>query len=156
MKEAITYKAPNRRYEKPHVGRMYGDWSVIKLHIGKHGGALTADVRCSCGKEKTIRVETLVQGLSKRCSLCARRLSGAKLKIFKGAKSERIRRKLMAAVYDAVYRCTDPEHPSFNGYGGRGIAVHPEWLANKAAFYEYLLNLEGHDDEKKSLDRIDN
>lgn len=33
-----------------------------------------------------------------------------------------------AAWYNMVKRCTDPAHPNWDRYGGRGIAISPDWL----------------------------
>ena len=33
-----------------------------------------------------------------------------------------------------VRRCLDPGNKSYPDYGGRGITMHPEWLADYAAF----------------------
>jgi len=52
-------------------------------------------------------------------------------------------------------RCTDPQHPSWHNYGGRGIQVHPDWMDDPHAFYAYLDAL-GDCPEGHSLDRIDN
>lgn len=36
-----------------------------------------------------------------------------------------------ACWYNMVQRCTDPEHPSWERYGGRGITVHESWKSFK-------------------------
>lgn len=49
-------------------------------------------------------------------------------------------------------RCTNPNHPSFAGYGGRGIKVCPQWLLS---FEQFLADM-GRRPEGHSLERIDN
>jgi hypothetical protein len=47
-------------------------------------------------------------------------------------------------------RCSDPKHPSFKDYGGRGIKVCDAWLA-----FDAFLSDMGERPEGKNLDRID-
>ena len=51
-------------------------------------------------------------------------------------------------------RCTDPRHPDYADYGGRGITVCPEWNDPHGfvAFYAYM----GDRPEGMTIDRIDN
>jgi hypothetical protein len=50
-----------------------------------------------------------------------------------------------------VRRCTDPTHPDFSAYGGRGITVCDRWLT----FANYLADT-GDRPDGMTLDRIDN
>lgn len=50
-----------------------------------------------------------------------------------------------------VQRCTNPNHPRYAGWGGRGITVCPEWL-DFEAFYADV----GDAPPGMSLDRVDN
>jgi hypothetical protein len=67
-----------------------------------------------------------------------------------------LRRNLLIRVRDIIRRCGDPRCKNFPTYGGRGIKVHPGWVADKLAFVEYLMTLPGHDDRSLFIDRIDN
>lgn len=51
-----------------------------------------------------------------------------------------------------VSRCSNPRHPSFAYYGGRGIGVAPRWLDSFEAFYADM----GPRPTGKTLDRVDN
>ncbi len=57
-----------------------------------------------------------------------------------------------ACWYNLIQRCTDPEHPSWERYGGRGIAVSQAWrdfgTFKQDMFSSWVKGLE--------LDRIDN
>lgn len=56
-------------------------------------------------------------------------------------------------------RCTNPNHPKYKDYGGRGIDVYDGWLHDFSAFRDWALS-NGYDDNASigqcSLDRINN
>lgn len=49
-------------------------------------------------------------------------------------------------------RCTNPEHPQWKDYGGRGIFVCAGWLESYDEFYEYM----GDRPAKHTIERINN
>jgi hypothetical protein len=51
-----------------------------------------------------------------------------------------------------VYRCTNPEHPSYPRYGGRGITVCDEWLV----YENFLRDMGPRPSEDLTIERIDN
>jgi hypothetical protein len=55
-----------------------------------------------------------------------------------------------------VRRCEDPADRAYHNYGGRGIAVCPEWRDDPAVFVAYLRDTLGPCPDGHSLDRIDN
>lgn len=58
------------------------------------------------------------------------------------------------AWWDARERCHNPEHPSYDAYGAKGVTMYPEWRKSFKAFIDYL----GPAPKPKprySLDRID-
>ena len=57
---------------------------------------------------------------------------------------------------DMVARCTNPEHPDYANWGGRGIKVCDRWLEpNDQGFLNFLADV-GRQPKGRSLDRIDN
>ena len=50
-----------------------------------------------------------------------------------------------------IYRCTDPEHPRYADWGGRGITIDPRWRS----FDNFLADM-GERPPGMSLNRIDN
>ena len=50
-------------------------------------------------------------------------------------------------------RCTDPKHEKWSRYGGRGIEVHPRWLAS---FEEFLKDMGRKPTPEHTIDRKDN
>lgn len=59
-------------------------------------------------------------------------------------------RKTYKAWFNMRARCTDPDHASYNHYGGRGIKVCKEWMAYKKFAEDMGVSPEG-----SVLDRID-
>lgn len=57
------------------------------------------------------------------------------------------------AYRSMLARCKNPNHPSYERYGGRGILVCEEWQASFWAFFEHVGQCP---DPEWSLDRIDN
>lgn len=49
-------------------------------------------------------------------------------------------------------RCSDPKHPHYKDYGGRGIEVCDEWKRDSKAFFDWSLQ-NGYADEL-TLDRV--
>ena len=56
------------------------------------------------------------------------------------------------AWVNARRRCTDPNHPDWKNYGGRGITMCARWLRSFAAFYAHI----GARPAGMMLDRIEN
>lgn len=55
-----------------------------------------------------------------------------------------------------IARCTNPNHPAYKDYGGRGIKIYPKWQYDQQSFIRYMLNTLGDRPPGFSLDRIDN
>jgi hypothetical protein len=55
--------------------------------------------------------------------------------------------------FHMVSRCTDPRHPVFEKYGGRGIGVCERWLAS---FSDFLADMGARPGKGFSIDRKDN
>lgn len=51
------------------------------------------------------------------------------------------------------HRCTSPESPAWESYGGRGITIAPEWLNDPAAF---IAHIGPRPSARHEVDRIDN
>ncbi len=62
-------------------------------------------------------------------------------------------RRVARIWYGMKQRCFNPNGPSFEHYGGRGISVCERWLAS---FEHFLADMGLPPTEKHSIDRIDN
>jgi hypothetical protein len=137
------------------VGKKFGDWTVLrKMDKNPDKPRSTRDswvwCRCVCGVERAVRLATLHYGSSTSCG-CHR--------LEKTMATNRIRLTTHGmsdtrtyAVWHAMRgRCEYTAHQSYALYGGRGIAVCPQWSR-----FETFLRDMGHKPPGKSLDRIDN
>ena len=54
-----------------------------------------------------------------------------------------------------IQRCTNPEHPSYKNYGGRGISVDPLWIPRETGFPLFLEAVGQRPWGDYTLDRIE-
>lgn len=58
--------------------------------------------------------------------------------------------------YNMKYRCYNSTYKGYHNYGGRGIAVHGDWIHNPEIFCDYVMSLPNAMIDGYTLDRIDN
>ena len=69
------------------------------------------------------------------------------------------RHPLHRVYWEMVYRCSNPAHPQYRRWGGRGITVCPTWLEPLGAgLANYVADLgpKPDDGQRWTVDRIDN
>lgn len=71
--------------------------------------------KCDCGNERIVARGSLRSGLTKSCG-CLRVRHGLTIESNK-------RKPTYAAWQSAKQRCTNPKHPGYHNYGGRGIEM---------------------------------
>ena len=106
------------------VGMKFGRLTVTSNDLIRScSGHKYVLVTCECGTEKSVRLNDLLCGRIKTCG-CGKKLHNLKHGHNKiGNKSSEY------MSWDSmVQRCTNPKHPAFEHYGGRGITVCDEWL----------------------------
>lgn len=140
----------------PRVGAKFGGLTVVLPTPGTVDR--TSECRCSCGSVTPIDNRRLLRDEVSSCRECGYRRAAGKREtdaatIFLDVE---IRRLWQHRYTGVVSRCTNPECDAYPDYGGRGIGVHPEWLADRIAFYRYAITLPGWDDPELDIDRIDN
>ena len=104
------------------------------------GQAAYWDCLCDCGNLKTVRVSSLVGGITKSCGCITTKHSMSKNRVYKiwcGIKS----------------RCFNPNRDSFGAYGEVGILMQQDYAEDFLEFYKEVGN---PPDKYSSIDRIDN
>lgn len=136
-------------------GDKVGFWTLIKAtRIGNKNGASDRawDAECICGTVKTVVERTLAKGLSTNCG-CKRR-ERLSQRNFKHGMSSHYLHPIWCRI---VAVCTNPQHPDFAYYGGRGITCLDLWLNDVVKFISDVLSEIGErPTPKHELDRIHN
>jgi len=102
--------------------RTFGRLVVIRFARYQKSGGSVWLCKCECGKEVEVRRDHLTSGKTKSCSCLHKEIVG-KLKTTHGMHKS----KEYKAWQHMRERCDDPNHPSFDRYGGRGITVCERW-----------------------------
>jgi len=127
------------------MGRQFGRWAVIE-----RAGGSRWRCRCACGTERAVYVSSLTQGTSTSCG-CLR----------SGRPQERHGHTQWGGRPSLTYRswqsmkdrCTNPNTPFWNRYGGRGITVCDRW---RDSFVAFLADMGERPSQAHTLERIDN
>lgn len=140
------------------TGNRYGRLTVIcRAGSNKKGIALWL-CKCDCGGKTIARGSKLRRGETKSCGCFEQ-----ETRVRNGHKRMQLTHGMSQSRLYGVWagmkkRCTNPSHPHYNDYGGRGISVCAEWADSFSAFAEWALS-HGYDENapkgKCTLDRID-
>lgn len=98
-------------------------------------------VRCDCGSEFICRGTSLTSGHTKSCGCLSVEVSTTHGQ----SKSPEFKAWQMM-----IQRCTNPKHPKFEHWGGRGITVCPRWLGS---FESFISDMGSRPSDRHSLDR---
>ncbi len=131
------------------TGQVYGRLSVL-CFAGNAGNKRTWRVQCACGKLFIALAESLRAGNTKSCG-CKRNERAAALKMRHGEARVGRRTPEWLTWRGMRSRCTRPSDSAYSKYGGRGVTVHPRWLASYEAFLE---DMGRKPSPKHSIDRI--
>jgi hypothetical protein len=138
------------------AGQRYGRLTVTdpQTRMTRASGTSipAATCTCDCGNPKTVPLYRLVQGITKSCG-CLRRegTGGGK------ANTHGMRKHPLYPTWNSImYRCYGEHHHEREHYGGRGIAVDPQWH-DVTAFIAWIEgNLGPKPTPQHTLDRINN
>lgn len=138
---------PNR--VKNLAGKRFGKWLVLSF-AGMQGAYSAWNCNCDCGTSRVVVGHNMVKGESASCGCVQReKLICRNLKHgeTRGGTPSRVHR----IWHGMIQRCTNPNNPGFDNYGGRGIAVDSRWFI----FENFLADM-GYPPVAHSLERVDN
>jgi hypothetical protein len=140
---------------KSKIGRRFGRLVVVAFsHVGPHPKRLAHWVcLCDCGTEKVILGKSL--GTPTLSCGCLQKEWASQPKPERRKHPVAGSRSRLYGIYcNMLNRCYSPENPAFHNYGGRGIKICDEWLADRGKFFDWAL-ANGYEDHLE-IDREDN
>ena len=151
---ALQDRKGNAMTDGERIGRRFGRLVVVGIRRERRGkrNEIIAHCRCDCGSEKDVFWQHLADGRVKSCGCLNRELTAKRG--HDNARHGGCGTRLYRIWSCMKQRCHNHHHVHFANYGGRGIAVCPEWRGDFAAFREWAMS-HGYADTL-SIDRIDN
>ena len=132
------------------IGEVFGRLVVLERLPSDSNGNAFWNCLCECGLVVRAMGTRLRSG--KRTSCGCKRSDLIRERFMKhGHASNWARTREYITWCNMIRRCTQPSHPQFANYGGRGIDLDPRWLEFRVYFEETGFKPKG-----KSLDRIEN
>ena len=138
-------------YRLTMVGQTFGRLVVLGCPSRDKHGTAFFPCRCECGASALVRGDHLRSGRTQSCSCLQRERLSVRNKVH-GLRAH----PLYYTWKGMKQRCYDSSHKHYQGYGGRGITVHPAWVDSLKAFIAYIEKELGPRPEGHTLDRINN
>lgn len=107
------------------TGKKFGRWTVLSFSHKDKTGAIHWHCLCECGKNRSVRTQSLMRGESTSCGcyhkekVTTHNMTG--LPTFKSWESMK-------------QRCTNENSPDYHRYGERGIKICDRWINSFDAF----------------------
>lgn len=140
------------KHTRDLVGMTFGRLKVISKYDVTPAGKVRWKCACDCGNEKVITGSNLISGKTKSCG-CLRAQDIGNLNYIHGESSTR----LYMVWRGMRERCNNPNHISYQLYGGRGISVCSAW--DDFAEFKLWAEANGYNPKAKrgecTLDRVD-
>lgn len=108
-------------------------------------------LKCDCGNIIVREKKNLARGFIKSCGCLAKEVSSKMLTTHGKTNTQ-----IFNAWQSMKIRCTDKNDVNYHNYGGRGIKVCQEWLDDFMNFYNWSIANGYKENQKLSIDRIDN
>lgn len=137
-------------------GDRFGRWTALERTESRTYPSGTTvhfhECRCDCGTIQMVGSYKLRIGHSRSCGCLQAEITAKRS--FKHGFSPKIRKrpKIYGIWCNMINRCTNPNVPHYESYGGRGIAVCERWLNSFENFLEDM----GEPPPGVTLDRLDN
>ena len=138
---------------RPTIGEPFGSWTVRSLGEGlvaKHNFCVC---ECVCGVVKPVRETNLTRGRSTNCGCERDKKTGDRFR--KHGESRGGKTAEYIAWRGMMTRCTNPNEPRWDDYGGRGIIVCERWTGPDG-YANFLADMGRRPSRRHSLDRKDN
>ena len=146
------------------IGKTYGRLTVTEGAGSTHKKQRLWKCSCTCGNTAVVTSSNLVLGVTNSCGCLKAEKATQNLPIplsgdsnpnhRHGASIDGKRDRLYRIWQNMKGRCNNPRWTSYPYYGGRGIAVCDEWLADYKSFRDWAIS-NGYSDDL-TIDRIDN
>jgi len=107
---------------------------------------------CECGRQKEIFLNNVLDGKTKSCGCLSGRIHKGKER--HGGCKDYKKTRLYGIWHGMKSRCKNPNHNSYENYGGRGIKLCDEWTDDFISFEAWAVE-NGYTDDL-TIDRIDN
>jgi hypothetical protein len=133
-------------------GQRFGRLIVIQEDAKRSGGHVCWLCQCDCGQTKVVAGKNLRRGIVHSCGCLSREASSIRLT------QQTTTHGLTHRVPEYVIwrgmrdRCRNPKNVSYKRYGGRGIAVCPEW----DSFERFYVDMGARPTPEHQIDRINN
>ena len=125
----------------------HGRWIVIGKANRSKSGKARWRCKCKCGNESIVSGDVLRRGNSRSCGCLKIELAGT-FNFTHGM----IHSRTYKTWESMKTRCVNKNHPGYEDYGGRGIAVCVEWQNSFETFYQDM----GERPKGMTIERIDN
>jgi hypothetical protein len=121
------------------TGQVFARLTVLE-RVANRGRRTCFRCRCICGQESIAMSENLKSGTTRSCG-CLMRERTSQANRTHGQTESRLYR----VFTNLKTRCTNPRRRDWKNYGGRGIAVCPEWLGHGGFehFQRHVLSVVG-------------
>jgi hypothetical protein len=131
------------------IGRRFGRLEVLEAATNGGSRILRCRCQCDCGKQTTAPLRRLIQGVTLSCGC----LRGEK-RATHGETRDRKRTVEYITWFSMRYRCCNPSHSRYPGYGGRGIRVCARWQG-KDGYANFLADMGRRPSARHRLRRLD-
>lgn len=141
-------KEARSKLHKDYIGKKYGRLTILK-RVENRGHHPVVRCRCDCGKELDVFLHSLTSGNTASCGCYNREAFMNRI-----SKHGMCDTPLYRAYKNMIQRCTNPNHPRYKDWGGRGISVCKEWTDDIQSFFEWA-QASGYKNGL-TIERIDN
>jgi hypothetical protein len=135
------------------IGKVFGRWTVLGHRWDKVTKHSLLACRCTCGTEKEVQRNSVIQGRSTSCGCYNREQSS--LRHIKHGEGD-WRNGLISIEYriwkGMRLRCNGKNQPRYKDYGGRGIKICERWND----YQNFLADMGRRPKSDLMLERIDN